>query len=70
MAINAEKLNATANRSTAGKGFIQEQDYPPLSQTEPTSADSNHVVGAYKIDAMREGAIALSATSHEAMSAL
>lgn len=54
------------------KGFAKptaKSDRPPTSQTEP-AADSNRVVGAYKIDAMREGAIALSATSHEAMSAL
>jgi len=67
----------TSNNIKNAPGFSKPQgfakvksDRPPTSQTEPAPADSNCVVGAYKIDAMREGAIALSATSHEAMSAL
>jgi hypothetical protein len=59
-------------KRTKPQGFTPQtkSDRPPTSQPEPAAADSNRAVGAYKIDAMREGAIALSATSHAAMSAL
>ena len=66
MAINADKLNATANGSTAGQGFTPKPKAAspaatqPESTAQPTSTAIPH----------RCNALALSNESHEAMSAL
>jgi hypothetical protein len=65
MAINTEKLN----QSTRGRGFTPQpkSDRPPTSQAEPTPQPTATATST-AIPTAREGAIALSATSHEAMS--
>jgi len=66
MAINTDKLNATANGSTAGQGFTPKPKAArpaatqPESTAQPTSTAIPH----------RCNALALSNESHEAMSAL
>ena len=66
MAINTDKLNATANGSNSGKGFTPKVkgDRTTESHTEAPAQPASNTIPH------RCNALALSAESHEAMSAL
>jgi len=66
MAINTDKLNATANGSNSGKGFTPKvkSDRTTESHTEAPAQSASNTTPH------RCNALALSAESHEAMSAL
>jgi len=68
MAINTDKLNATANGSNAGKGFTPKVKGDRLdapSQPEPPAQAASTA-----IPTARTSALTLSGQSHEAMNAL
>jgi len=72
MAINTEKLNATANGSTAGQGFMPKTKGDPRGTYEaacPSTVQPQPQIST-AIPTARNHALALSAESHDAMSAL
>jgi hypothetical protein len=66
----------TAFNPATAQGFAPnadnktKRDRPAAAQPTEPAADSNRVVGAYKIDSARGNALVLSSQSHDAMSAL